>query len=495
MRFVFFVITIIALTALWGTTFSQKVLSLQESLDIAMDNSPQIQEARLSLKRSQESLNAQRAALKSRFSLSITPFSYTSDRRFDQFFNTWNTNESKSSFASFRVSQPIKWTDGTFNIFNNLEWQDSWSEYSNEQVTSFSNNLYLNYEQPLFTYNRTMLETKELELDLENSALNYVVRRLAVEYNVTNQFYNVYSNKLNVQIAREEYANQKESYQIIKNKVDAGLSAKEELYQAELNLATSESNLQNMKVTLANSLDQFKKLIGLSIEDSLDIAGDVSHTKVEVNPEKAMQHALEKRMELRQANIDIETAYHALIQTKATNEFRGDLSLTYGIIGDHKELANVYETPTKNQKASISFEIPLYDWGERASRIEASKAVLESRRLSLREQSKDIKIEIRQLIRSLDNLTNQITIARQNVRNAELTYEINLERYRNGDLTSMDLNLYQNQLSEKKIALVQAIIDYKLALLDLKISSLYDFVRDEPVSPEEITDVKLNELW
>jgi len=489
---IFCICTIITL---YGTAFSQKVVSLQESLNIAMDNSPQIQEARLSLKRSQETLNAQKAALKSQFSLSVTPFSYSSDRVFNQFYNTWNTNESKSSSASFRVSQPIKWTDGTFNIINNLRWQDSWSEFRNEQFTSFSNNLYLNYEQPLFTYNRTMLETKELELDLENSALNYIIRRLAVEYNVTNQFYNVYSNKLNVQIAKEEYANQKTSYQIIKNKVDAGLSAKEELYQAELNLATSESNLQNRKVALANSKDQFKKLIGLSIEDSLDIVGDVTHTHVKVDAHKAMQHALEQRMELRQATIDIETAYNDLIQTKTINEFRGDLSLTYGIIGDDQDLVNVYDTPTKNQKASISFEIPLYDWGERESRIQASQAVMQSQRLSLREQRKDIKIEIRELLRSLDNLTNQISIARQNVRNAELTYEINLERYKNGDLTSMDLNLYQNQLSEKKIALVQAIIDYKLALLDLKISSLYDFIRDEPVSPQEITDVNLSGLW
>ena len=81
----------------------------------------------------------------------------------------------------------------------------------------------------------------------------------------------------------------------------------------------------------------------------------------------------------------------------------------------------------------------------------------------------------------MQNQTIQIEIARQNVRNAELTYDINLERYKNGDLTSMDLNLYQTQLSEQKLGLVEALINYKLALLDLKIKSLWDFEKNRAV--------------
>ena len=81
----------------------------------------------------------------------------------------------------------------------------------------------------------------------------------------------------------------------------------------------------------------------------------------------------------------------------------------------------------------------------------------------------------------MKNLATQIEIAQQNVRNAEKTYEINLERYKYGDLTSMDLNLFQEQLSQKKMQLISALVHYKLALLDMKIQSLWDFERDEPV--------------
>ncbi len=90
---------------------------------------------------------------------------------------------------------------------------------------------------------------------------------------------------------------------------------------------------------------------------------------------------------------------------------------------------------------------------------------------------------IRKVYRNLLNLQNQIGIARQNVINAQLTYDLNLERYRNGDLTGMDLNIYQNQLSEKQLSFTNSLITYKLELLNLKIQTLYDFEKKEQVTP------------
>ena len=60
--------------------------------------------------------------------------------------------------------------------------------------------------------------------------------------------------------------------------------------------------------------------------------------------------------------------------------------------------------------------------------------------------------------------------------------ETALERYINGDLTGIELNQFQNQLSSKKIEHAQALINYKTQLLDLKILTLFDWEKQEPVS-------------
>ena len=67
--------------------------------------------------------------------------------------------------------------------------------------------------------------------------------------------------------------------------------------------------------------------------------------------------------------------------------------------------------------------------------------------------------------------------------NAQLTYDLNLEKYKNGDLTGMDLNIYQNQLSQNKLNYTNSLISYKLELLNLKIQTLYNFETKQPVVP------------
>jgi outer membrane protein TolC len=98
-------------------------------------------------------------------------------------------------------------------------------------------------------------------------------------------------------------------------------------------------------------------------------------------------------------------------------------------------------------------------------------------------EQNNIIIDIRKVYRNLLNLENQIEIARQNVSNAQLTYDLNNERYKNGDLTGMDLNLFQNQLSQKQLTYTNSLISYKLELLNLKIQTLYDFEKKEGVTP------------
>jgi outer membrane protein TolC len=195
-------------------------------------------------------------------------------------------------------------------------------------------------------------------------------------------------------------------------------------------------------------------------------------------------------MELRQREIDIETSQFTMIRTKSLNEFKGDVSLSLGISGDNEKLTKVYENPTNNPRVSVSFNLPLYDWGEKKARIKAQEAVIETQKLSQVEERKQITIDIRKVYRSLQNLINQIDIAKQNEKNAQLTYEINLERYANGDLTSMDMNLFQTQLSTKKMSYAQALIDYKIELLNLKIQSLFDFEKNEAIVPENIIQKK-----
>jgi outer membrane protein TolC len=292
--------------------------------------------------------------------------------------------------------------------------------------------------------------------------------------------------QMNLNVAKDELENTQKSYDIITNKVEAGLAAREELYQAELNLATARSTVQNSEVSFENAKDQLKLYLGMDLYKDFSILADVAVNPVPVDLEKAIETGLGSRMELRQREIDIQSSQFELIRTKSMNEFRGDVNLRLGISGDNPSLDKIFDAPTNSPSVAVSFNIPLFDWGEKKARIAAQEAVVESQKLNLSDEQNQIIISIRQTYRNLQNQLTQIEIARQNQTNAQLTYEINLERYENGDLTGMDLSLFQNQLSGAKISYNQALINYKIELLNLKIQSLYDFQNNEPVLPSEL---------
>ena len=468
---------------------AQISMTLDEALSYSMENSPELKTALMNLRRYKFSLNAQRASLKSRFSLTLNPVSYSRNRYFENRLSEWYTNESFSSTGTFSISQPIIWTGATVSLNNRFGWQNNKSSITggiDNDNSAFSNDLYLSITQPLFRYNQIKLDLKNIELDYENALINYALRRLNLENSITNQFYSVYIAQNNLEISRAELKDAEANFNVIKNKVDADLSTKDELYQAELNLATARSTLDNRIVALENAKDDFKKILGIGLDTNVEIIAQVSAQPVSVDLGKAIANALSSRLELKQREISRTELDLQMKQIKESNSFNGELALSVGITGDNERLGDIYKTPTNNPRVALSFNIPIFDWGERKARIKAQEIAIEMHNFETDEERKAIEIAIRKSYRNLNNLLTQISIAEKSVKNAQLTYDLNAERYRNGELTGMEMNQFQTQLSNKKMSYVSTIIDYKRELLNLKILTLYDFENDKPIIPLDV---------
>lgn len=480
--------TILAACACFGLclpSYGQLSLTIEKAMDIAEENSPALRRSHMNLDRYQQTLIAQRASLKSRFSLNLNPVDYNKNRKFDNRLSQWYTNETFSSSGTFQVDQPILWTDGVVSLINRFGWQDNNSNIDGVRNSNkaFSNDLYLQLSQPIFTYNKRKMELKQIEYDYENANISYALQRLNTEKDITQQFYSVYMAQSQLVINREELTNARQSYDIIKNKVEADLSPRDELFQAEVNLASARSSVEQQQVTLENAKDQLKQTLGMPLSDDILVFAEIHIKAVEVNLDKAIQHGLASRLELRQREIESKNLAFDMIKTKAMNEFKGDIALSFGLIGDNQRLGDIYNNPTQNPRVAISFSVPIFDWGEKKARVKAQEVAQKINQLEFHEDKVSIELNIRQTGRNLDNLLTQIKIAEQNVANAQSTYDLNLIRYREGDITGMEMNQFQTQLSNKKVSYTQALINYKIELLNLKILSLYDFEHDTPIVP------------
>lgn len=466
--------------------FTQEILTLEKALKIAFENSPSLVQSKLSLQQNELNLKAQEASLKSQFDLEVNPFRFSRISQYDDYNSKWYDSKTMGTDASFSIRQPIKWTDGTVSLVNKLSWQDASNRTSGGKSTAFTHNLSLMLNQPIFTYNRTKMQLKELELSLENAQLNYAIQQLSIEKNVTTNFYSVYQRQKDLSIARDEYGNQRQNYEIIKNKVEAGLVAKEELYQAEVNMASSQSAVYTAEINYENAKDDFRLLLGISLDEDIAVLPNTEVQPISVNTSEAVKHGLEQRMELRQKQIALDRDVFGIVRAKSESEFKGSITARVGLNALGDKVASVYDSPTDNEEFGISLTIPIFDWGAKKARVQSSKLAMESDEVDLEEQRKEITINIRQVCRNLPTLINQINIRKKSIENAERTYDIHLEKYRNGDLTGMELQQYQSQLTTAKQEYTNAIISYKLELLNLKIQTLWDFETSQSYLPVEV---------
>jgi outer membrane protein TolC len=224
----------------------------------------------------------------------------------------------------------------------------------------------------------------------------------------------------------------------------------------------------------------------MPLDEEVAVLPNTEISTVTVDPNVAVKYALQQRMELRQKEISMEQNLFSLIQTKAGNEFKGSVSARVGLNALGDKVKNMYDNPTDNEQIGVSFSIPIFDWGAQKARIKSSEISIESNKIDFEEEKKNITISVRQLCRNLPTLIRQIEIKKKSAENAQRTYEINLDKYHNGNLTGMELQQYQSQLTSAKQAYTNAIISYKLELLNLKVQTLWDFEANKSYLPVDL---------
>jgi outer membrane protein TolC len=458
-------------------------LTLEHALELASRQSPELMNSRRALQRSETQMINSKAELKPRLALSFTPFSYDRSSTFQDYNMQYNLTENMSSSIALSLEQKVKFTGGTLRLSEGVNWRDYKNESDSRTSSTFSNAFSINYDQPIFKYNEVKMKSREQELDLETSKLSYALQVIQLEQTVTDAFYGVYRSFKSVESAQEAYNKQLETYQLTKSKVESKLLAGAELLQQEITLANREDALASAKDSYQRTKDDFKKMLGLDLDIDLAVIPNVDINPISIDPEVAIKHALDQRLQLRQSAIALEKQRLQLVQVKATDKFSGNLAFNLGFSGNSPNVEKVFNDQSHNEGFRVTLSIPIWDWGIRKNNIKSSELTIEESEINLEEEKKNIIIRIRELCRNLPRYLNKIELSRKSIENAEITYKINYEKYLNGSITAMVFKDYQEQLTSAQQSYTNAIIDYKMQLLEIKIYTLWDFETNTSIVP------------
>jgi outer membrane protein TolC len=216
-------------------------------------------------------------------------------------------------------------------------------------------------------------------------------------------------------------------------------------------------------------------------DDSVFIQTDMRVTPISVDAERAVELGLTLRPQLRILDIERQKGEIDLEQTRGNGSFRMDVELTYGREMEDEALRGLLEQPSNSYTLGVRGTLPIWDWGARRARIDAQQAVLSRTQLSIQETREQIQVEIRNMVRNLDEYHQRALSMERNLTLAREVSAQTLQQYREGRITILDLLQSFERQEDTARNFLQAFLGYRGAILDLQRMTYYDFENQVPV--------------
>ena len=483
------------LLSLPNTSQAETLLSLDQAIEIALEKGYEMKSHKLSLFQAEQNRLAAKYRFRTNVNLNMEAPRWAENMQEVPVPNglpVYNSRGTKRFQGMLDIRQPLP-TDGYLSFRSRL-YESRESNYfadtentikRKDFLTSFS----IWFNQPLFTFNRIKTNLKRAELNYERQSLTLKRNELDVVYSVTNAFFSLYHATRSYEIAGETQAQQQLQYDTAKMKYEAGLIPEVEALRLEVDLATANSDFEEVRASLEREKESFRKLIGLSIDANAGVSTDTNYDSFEVALEEAIRIGLNNRTELREQEINIELSKLSIKEIDAQSEVKANFSAYYDLTG-RSDPDLMYNTGSRdlfdssiddlerrpgNRGVTFTVDIPIWDWGVNKSEVASAKAELRRAELQKDEGRKDIITSIRDAVRQLKSTENRLKVLEKSQVVAQRTYDISLERFNNGEITSLDLAQDNKSLSSTKMSYLSSYIQYRLAVADLKRKTLYDF--------------------
>jgi outer membrane protein TolC len=113
--------------------------------------------------------------------------------------------------------------------------------------------------------------------------------------------------------------------------------------------------------------------------------------------------------------------------------------------------------------------------------VRAAEASLRELDYNKKQTLRSIEMQVRNLTGNINTNLRRLQLLEKNVKVAEKSFDITLQRYSDGDIDSQALALERNRLNSAYSAHLDAYIAYQLSLADLMRQTFYDFRTNTPV--------------
>lgn len=460
----------------------ERRLSLQESIEVAKQNSPLARAARYALVSARWRYKSFRADLLPSLSLSGDAPNYSKSifsNTLDDGTVTFSDKVQSEASARLSVVQNIMPTGGTVRLESGITRLGIFQGESTYRWQSTP--LVATYTQPLFQYNSLKWRNRTEPLRYKIARKQYVEDMEDLAYTVTQNFFDFLLSSINVEVAEFNVTVNDSIYNISRGRFQVGSIAENDLLQSELQLRNAETSLTTAKLNLQRAEENFKALLGIDDDIKVNVRVPENAPEVDVNVEKALELARLNNSTSLEFNLSELQADQAFEQAKKESGFSATIRASYGLNQTSTEFYQLYDNPDNLQSFTVGFDIPIFNWGKNTAEIKAARNLQAETANTIAYQKLQFDLSVRSTVREFSQLQNQVELAEKSDDIADRRYEVSKNRYLIGKIDVTNLFIAQNEKDSARRSYIQALRNYWTGYYNLRRLTLFDFAEGEPI--------------
>ena len=420
------ILAVVLLSTLQG--FSQEILTKKEALKIALENNFGIKIAKNNIKVAKNNSSIYNTGYLPRVSL--------------------------ASGANFRKdNQTINRQDGSSTSIDGAETK-SYNASLNVNYTIFDGmGRKYNYQQLKETYNLTEIQARNT---IENTYL-----QLFTSYFQIARFS---ENRNNL---KEALSISKQRLERAKYQYEYGQTTKLELLNAEVDVNNDSITLINANQQLSNVKRGLNVILGINKNVDFNVETKVDFAKM-MNFEDLQSKTLANNSVLKQNEKNIAISEFNLKVNKASYLPSLGLNTSYGWNKSENPATSFLAASSSNGlNAGLSLSWNLFDGGSTKTRIANAKIAVENQQILLEQQKVTIENTLKNTWQNYNNQLFILKAQEKNVLTTQNNFERSKERYKLGQINSIQFRQAQINLINSKTAFNNAKFDAKLIELQL----------------------------
>ena len=338
---------------------------------------------------------------------------------------------------------------------------------NNSASTSFG----ISLGMPLFNGLNLYYQTKSSNLGLEASKKDLEAAKYDLKLLIMAYYMQVVYNKELKAVAEKQLALTEEQYAKTQQQFELGKVAESNVYESAAQVATAKSTLVQVDNTLMLSVLDLVQTLELESVDDFDVVSPEDFHGMTSpslpSQETTYEFALQHQPKIEAANMRLEKAYSDVKSRKSA--WYPSLSLYAGYsTGYYNYFSQGYvNDPFEDQlsnngrtQVGVRLSIPIFNAMQTKYNVNISKLSIENQEIAINTAKKELRKEIQQAFYNAVASEQKYKAAEETYNAAEIAYRYSSESYDAGKANLLELNESKNRLFKSESEMLQAKYEY-----------------------------------